>query len=1144
MNKTMTDLERDSFSRRRIVSETDTNFFVEAGAGSGKTTMLVRRMAAMVEAGTDISRICAITFTKAAAGEFYDRFRRLLTERSNPEYRGKFPEQPGQLPEPTEESRARCREALQNIDLCFMGTIDAFCSMVLSEHPAEAGIPSDVRIVSDTDAAALYRQQYVKISSGDCGRSLQSAAKTFQALHGKAQDVFARGMLFIMNNRNVRFHFHEECRKDIDRVFDRQRGEVLRCVKCLTEHPELKYEGNKKSRDAWEKIEEVYRTLCGRWSRNYTNVLYGMKTLGDLRLVPEAMKYHARTLGSLFSPGGKRGSWLECSVGQEGGLLEKLQKYQYDFSMTFLTECVSVMEHVLRERGTLTFFDYLYYLRNMLRKDAERDGRLIRYIHERHSYYLIDEFQDTNPMQAEIFFYLSSAHPVPQWSACVPRPGSLFIVGDPKQSVYRFRSADVSSFLKVKRLFEKNGGEVLKLSRNFRSRRVLCSYYNRVFSALMPEETDNQSSYENIPLPSDGRDEFEGIFTYKAYTGQAASDFPDRTDPVRIADIIEGLVGRREFMLCGRGGRKPRCICYSDFMVITYGKKALGPIKAELDLRGIPTLAEGDVPFAENQALREICCIYCAVTDREDSLSLYGALTGKLIALSKEEILKYKSCGGQVSLKGDPDSEISGDAGAASVCKELKRLKKLQAETQRLTPAALFEKIMDDYRIYEFLPAENLEVVCYALELLRNAEKSGQIITLKDGGAYLGSLIAGDSGEERCLSLTADADAVHMANLHKVKGLEAPIVILAAASDAGFPAAYRILHEDSGSEGYIFSLESGRDERGKREGFFSTKDFPDEKSAEEAALKAESDRLLYVAATRAENVLILCNGVSVRDGRENSKSRWKPLMEPGLVDIFEKIGDVRASGTARSFTADTETADAAELYQKAEAESILNNRSPEEATFALANPSRLRVRSWVPEPMETETAQLPAAETEAEDSEKGEQGTVSERRRFAALRGTMIHKLLEIFVTTKNRIDTDAAVSGIIREFRTPETERFEEKLAESLHCAAEKIRSGGYAQSNGVPQDILATLMAADEVHTEVPFCYREETEGTPVVWNGIMDAIYCENGRWHIIDYKTNADGNDLNRRYQAQLNAYIKAFKATTGLDADARTYHIDI
>ena len=186
MGDNMTSLERDSLSRLRIVSGINENFFVEAGAGSGKTTMLVNRMVAMVEAGLDISRICAITFTKAAAGEFYERFRRSLIERSDTastwEEGG-----PGMLPEPTDETRERCRIALQNIDLCFMGTIDAFCGMVLSEHPSEAKIPPDAAIVSDEEAEDVYRQQYVKISSGECGEELRLLAKTFQAVHRNPQ---------------------------------------------------------------------------------------------------------------------------------------------------------------------------------------------------------------------------------------------------------------------------------------------------------------------------------------------------------------------------------------------------------------------------------------------------------------------------------------------------------------------------------------------------------------------------------------------------------------------------------------------------------------------------------------------------------------------------------------------------------------------------------------------------------------------------------------------------------------------------------------------------------------------------------------------------------------------------------------------
>ena len=1139
----MTGLEKDRLSRSRIVSGINENFFVEAGAGSGKTTMLVNRMAAMVEAGFDISRICAITFTKAAAGEFYDRFRRLLIERSSPAFSGDEDSRPGSLPKPTDETRERCRMALENIDLCFMGTIDSFCGMILSEHPSEARIPSDASIVSDEDAATIYKQQYVKICGGEYGEELKSLAGTFQALHRNAQDIFVQGISFVMNNRNVHFHFNEAAAIDIDRAFSAERTELIDAVRCLLDHSELKYEGNKESREAWEQIGDIYKNIRGRWSRNYTGLMYGIRAMKNLRLIPEAVNHHAVSLGAVFEPGGKQGKWLECTVGREGGLLERLQKLQYDASMTFLIRSVPVMEQALREKGSLTFFDYLFYLRNMLKRDAGAEGRLIRYIYDRHSYFLIDEFQDTNPMQAEVFFYLSAEHPVPQWSACVPRPGSLFIVGDPKQSIYRFRSADVTSFLKVKRLFEENGGSILNLCRNFRSTRTLCEYFNRVFTALLPEETDNQSRFEEIPLPEPAEGEFQGVYTYKAYAGKAEAEHPDMTDPVRIADIIERLVGNERFLI--RDGKSlPRTahekekelrpIRCSDFMVITYGKKKLGPIMAELDKRNIPARVEGAVPFAANQALYELSLIYAAAADEEDSLALYGALTGGLIALTKEDILQYKACGGTVSLRSSFDREACADETALKVAAQIERLRELHDAALHLSPAALYSRIMDEYCLYRTAPAENLEVVYYALELIRNAERSGLVVSLKDGAAYIRGLIAGASGEERCLSLTADKDCVHLANLHKVKGLEAPIVILAAASSGTFPGSCRMIHGDEGSEGYLFSLESERDENGRSNTYFSTADYSDEKAAETEALKAEGQRLIYVAATRARNALILCSRVQVRNGKESVNSKWGPITEAGLPDIFHIIGD----STGRAAQAGEEM-DAAALYEEAARGTVLNDRTAEVPTFRVENPSRQHILSKLSDSPGAGGEEVPETASAAEEEEEAPAGG----RRFAALLGTMTHKLMEMLVTTRNTLDVGAAAGEIVREYSAPDMEGCEGRLTEALLKTAECMRNGGCAQTNGLPQDLLRTLLSADEVYCEVPFSYRDDSDET-TVWNGVMDVIYSENGDWHIVDYKTNADGNDLDTRYQAQLSAYVKAFKATTGLDADALTYHIDV
>ena len=289
MEEMLSSLEMDTLSRNRIISEIGTNLFVEAGAGSGKTTMLVRRMVAMVEAGIEISRICAITFTKAAAGEFYNRFQKMLIERSNPSLEWKDSGEPGQLPEPTEETRERCRIALQNIDLCFMGTIDAFCGMVLSEHPSEAGIPSDAAILRDEDAETIYKQQYVKICSGAYGDELKKLAVSFQLLHSNAQDVFVRGLSFIMNNRNAKFHYDEAPDVNIDRLFAEEKKTLVQAIRFMKDHPNIKYPKEQKNLNAWENIKGSYQRIRGRWSSNYTNLLYGLKELKNIRILPGAI---------------------------------------------------------------------------------------------------------------------------------------------------------------------------------------------------------------------------------------------------------------------------------------------------------------------------------------------------------------------------------------------------------------------------------------------------------------------------------------------------------------------------------------------------------------------------------------------------------------------------------------------------------------------------------------------------------------------------------------------------------------------------------------------------------------------------------------------------------------------------------------
>jgi len=1121
MSEVSVKLNEDKESRNRIVAEIDTNFFVEAGAGSGKTTMLVNRMVSMIEHGTDISKICAITFTKAAAGEFYERFQNKLTERSSPEYKYSDTGRAGQLGKPTPATMKLCAEALKNIDLCFMGTIDSFCNMILSEHPTEAGIPSDSQIISEPDAAVIYKQLYVQISEGKYGKELAELARTFRSFYRDPEEVFAAGIKVFMDNRNVDFHISEKSPVDIDDAFRNKRNTLLCALKFLKDHKELQYSNQKDSVASWERIENDFNTLNRKWSRNYSGVMYALKSVMKLRLIPEAGGC-GNVITDVFVPGGKQGKWLNLDSSFTEELMDDLDDIRYSVSTAFLSESVPVIEKHMREKGKLSYFDYLFYLRNMLKKDAEGDGKLIRYTYNRHSYFLIDEFQDTNPMQAEVFFYISAEHPVPEWRKCVPRPGSLFIVGDPKQSIYRFRSADVTSFLRVRKLFETGVGDVLKLSANFRSCTRLKKYFNKTFTEMLPSENKYQSKFNEIPIDDApfAEDLFEGVYKYEAVSGEKAeAENPEQTDPVIIGKIISAITGNEKYKIKTPKDNEPRCIKYSDIMIITSAKAKLPGIMSELDRLNVPVRVEGSVPFTGNEALAATGDIYRAIADTEMNCSLYPVLTGKLFGFTDEDLINFRNSGGRISLKGDSvDFESAGEK-TKQIKTVLDALRDLQITALRESPSVVFKTIMDKFKIFERISTDNLEVLYYVLELIRSAENSGGIVSVPDGAAFIDMLLNGDSDLERCLSFDDNRNCVHMANLHKVKGLEAPVVILASAGKKkNYRYDFRVEHNDDETRGYLFGLAG----KGFNTTHFKTSAYEDKSEEEKEAYIEEEKRLVYVAATRAAGALIIGNSTS---------SKWADLFE-GCTDILTRIEESENAASAND-----ECESATELYEKAESSSVLSDRSNEAETYRTEKPSGL-VLSKISENEEDDQAENSLVTEEVKE-------TVPPVHWFPDELGTMIHRLLEMMVTAGASADTEKIISEILNEYLSEKTKPFEKEFRKALAGAAEKIRNGGYPQKNSVPEDIFTELQSAEERYTEVPFCYKDDITDVPTIWNGIMDVVYKKAGEWHIIDYKTNFGDQDYDEVYSAQLKAYTDAFEKITGEKVkDAHTYHITV
>lgn len=391
-------MQQDTLSRQKIVENIYSNFFVEAGAGSGKTTILVKRMVAMVEQGIDVSKICAITFTKAAAGEFYARFQKALIERSTAETKPDFVPTPGELGNPTDITRSRCLQALNDIDLCFMGTIDSFCNIILSEHPAKAGIPSNAAVLSYDDMLSQYKKAYSDIQKGYYGKDLQQLCRRFCALHDRPNEVFIGAIGKLMDTRNCEFVFDRASNSNVDIALKDAKAVFLPIFETLLAHPELKYDNNGPSREAWDTLQAKAKMLLAPWQDNANQIMRALGTIGNLRLIPETDLAIFGTAGAtVFQSHLSRNkiSWYEFSEDGLQVLAKQLQDLQYSVSMEFLTAATEKIAQNLRAEGKLTFFDYLLYLRDTLKADAMADGALIRHIYDRHQYFLIDEFQDS-----------------------------------------------------------------------------------------------------------------------------------------------------------------------------------------------------------------------------------------------------------------------------------------------------------------------------------------------------------------------------------------------------------------------------------------------------------------------------------------------------------------------------------------------------------------------------------------------------------------------------------------------------------------------------------------------------------------------------------------------------------------------------
>ncbi len=1105
-----------------MLNRLEESLLVAAAPGTGKTPSLVVRILNLLASGalSGNARLAAVTFTQKAAGELRTRLQEELERRLN---------QPGL----SAEIRRNLAEAAENLPECHIGTIHSFCARLLRERPVEAGVNPDFRECEDEEDLLLRRQAWSLFSRELTGNAAQAPHYETFRLFGLDLDTLGAGFEKFADFPDIG-HWpglhasldHINLPAFVSGVADYQAS--------LGGYARKLEEGD----SGTDELLPILRLLNRRFPR----------------LVQPLGLDVAYKLSGLFKakPKFTQKSWRDTLELDKQAAGEEHARYQRFFTDTvrpFQTACLAAVyaralevfiqardlyDRLRRDAGVLNFQDLLMKTAALLRDYPEVRGDLAG----RYRRLLVDEVQDTDPVQAEIMFLLAAENSRERdWRKCRPRPGALFIVGDPKQSIYRFRRADIVVYQEMKNRLLRHGGALLALQANFRSRPEIISWVNKTFTieegesggdasdrerliALSGKFSRQESPYSPAYVPlTPGRplveataerqaDCFQGVYRLELLRedrdkGVARRDIP-RDEARRIALFIRHAV-TGGLDLPGPNG--PRPAVPGDFMVVTPGKAASALYGAALRQMGVPCRVSGGGTLAASPVLAMLGEYLRALANPDNPVLLLAVLRGGLFGFSDVELYAWKKAGGDFSLlteRPEPANAGEGAAGTEAIGRALAGMRRHARRLAGDLPVAALREVVEDLGLWAYGclgedPAEGPGVVEAALQLL---EREG--LAAATLGRMLERLewLIENYDKEALPARERLGTAVRVMNVHKTKGLEAPVVFLASTREVREHGAVFAVRREGGEGSAAMVLAGGPYNSIP---LAQGADWEDLKEEEALFLAAEKTRLNYVAATRAGAALIV--GMHASKGKNDWKSAFLP---PGtVIDRVLPEPAAEAAGGARPGSESGTGASAGD--------GVLDTLDP--AVLELGKNWRDRVRGE----MFAETFARRRAKEEGEFlSEKGvPEGTEGDASERLVAYGEVLHGLLEAAGGSSERLAERAG--ELFAEYRFP---------AEGIPEALELVRQVRESE-------LWRRLEGAERVFREAPFTVRLDAGGGGVarVERGVIDLVFREGGAWVIVDYKLGSriradDFRGMAEVHRRQVEAYARAWEKVTG------------
>ncbi len=1189
----------DEPARRRIREVLNESQLVEAAAGTGKTTVLVERLVAILEQGLGtVDGLAAVTFTRKAAGELKLRLREELDRRLIELRAGGA----------ADERTANLEAAISRLEEASIGTIHSLCAEILRERPVEAGVVPGFGELAEDESLRLFNRVFrgwveKQLESMPPGlrRELARLVARPWSPHLAPLDELRRAAWQLVDWRDFPSSWR---RPEFDR--EAQLADLAARIERLAGLLRHGRRGDVLRRGLAPMLD-----LASWIARAREAGLPGASAAGDgaegagAEMVGDQMEARLvelrRRLSGYGQPRKGRGGFAEGVAreqvwGHWQRLAERLETFvataDADLAARLRDElagAVESYEEAKRTVGKLDFHDLLIETRNLLRSD----GAVRAHLQRRYSHLFVDEFQDTDPLQAEILLLLAGCDPgEDDWRRVRPAPGKLFLVGDPKQSIYRFRRADVVLYHEVRSMLAGRGVEVLHLTTSFRSVAPIQRAVNAAFAPLMTGDRDTGSAdyialgEHRSPIP--GQPAVIALPPPRPYGSRNVSNREiEACQPGATVEFVRWLIEDSGYQVeapdPARPGRRsrspvrPRDVCLLFRRFLNWNRDMSREYVRGLEAVGVPHLLLGARSFHEREEVEALRSALKAVEWPSDDLSVYATLRGSLFAFDDETLLRFRARYGgwhpfraprRVRDEGEPPEEFRSLVDVLDLLAELHRRRNYRpivATVQEVLAKARAQASM------ALRPAGNqvlgnAQRVC---DLARRHELSG-------GRSFRGFVEQLDEEADRPASTQApvveeDAEGVRIMTVHNAKGLEFPVVILADMTARLSRGAERTVRPEDGLCAMkLLNL--------------SPQELLEARELEDRREEAEGVRVAYVAATRARDLLVV---PAVGDAKRNGwvqclndavyppAARWRQS-EPAegcpafgersvarrpVDDHHQPQPETSVRPGRHRFPAAAgdggERGDGRGSYDVVWWDADLVDRQPP-ASYGLLgedllvgageDPNRERFERWRRHGEElaargSEPSFRPVAVTDLDSDPPGAPADVTvetlpgQRDRPGGVRfGSLVHTVLR-----------DAPLSG--EADRIGELARLHGAL---IGSTAAEIAAAGTVVAGALASPAATAARASRRVLRETPFLLPVDAEEGRRIVEGAIDLAWLdEDGRWIVVDWKT--DQGDLDapsgngsgaaratrgERYRRQIRWYCHALEQLTGVPASGR------